>query len=566
LVFGATILSCGNSVKHELVITNVNIIDLESGDLLEGRSVGIDSNRISKIYKDGIRTSGDSEEFDAKNGYLIPGLWDMHAHYTSYNSQFSKLLLANGVTGIREMWGDMDSTNYYRSKNKQGFYGPNIYSAGAIIDGVPPIWPGSSGVSNAEEAKAEVLRQIDEGVDFIKVYSGLSEEAFDAIADAANEQKIPFAGHVPNSTNIFHAMKKGMSSSEHVYGLLPGSSIKSDSLLQAGISAPIDPMPYVTTFNEQKFDSLCKKLAQSDMWLCPTFITQKNYSLLDNPEELQKSPLLKYIKQDLKFGWFVIKYDAFTSAELQKALEFQLKLLGKAHKKGVKILAGTDFPNPYTIPGFHLHDELELLVSAGIDELSVLRMAPSDAATFMKKTADFGTIKEGKIASLVLLSANPLENIANTRTIKAVVQRGQLYNQQALDELLASVEKEVANEPVPYSKVFKNLYDEKGINTALDSLTTLIKNDTPNFLLDEMDLVNIMRELLEKGDMNELTQFGEYMTIWFPESYRVFTWSGNAYIQAGNFEKAKEQLVKALELDPDNETTKMYLEELKNFQ
>lgn len=564
--FSAFLVSCGSRVNHDLVISNVNIIDMESGEILEGSTIGIDSNRISKIYRENVSVSWDSEELDGKNGYLIPGLWDMHAHYQSYDHHFSKLLLANGVTGIREMWGDMDSTNYYRSKNEQGYFGPDIYSAGRIIDGVPQVWPESAGVSNAEEAKAEVLDQIAQGVDFIKVYSRLNQESFDAIAETANEQNITFAGHIPNSTNIFHAIEKGMSSSEHGLGLITGSSSKGDSLLQAGNTPYIDPTPFITTFSEQRFDSLCNLLVQSEMWLCPTFIVHQNYSRLDKPEELQKSPLLAYIKRDLKSKWFVYKDDSVSTSKRKKWSELLLNLVSKAHAKGVKILAGSDFPNPYTIPGFSMHDELEILVSGGIDELSVLQMATYDAATFMNKTADFGTVEEGKVASVVLLSDNPLENIANTRTIEAVIQRGQLYDKQALEQLLASVKEEVASEQIPYSKVFKNLNNELGIDAALDSLTTLIQSGSPDYFLDEIDLAYLMGDFLNEGKMDELVQFGEYMTEWFPQSHRAYLWSGDAYMQAGYYEKARQQLNKALELKPDNERAKQYLEELKKLQ
>jgi hypothetical protein len=562
----AFLLSCGTRVNHDLVITNVNIINVETGEILKNRTVGIDSNRTSKIYEKEVSASWSSTEVEGNNGYLIPGLWDMHAHYQSYDNHFSKLLLANGVTGIREMWGDMDSTNHYRSKNKQGHFGPDIYSAGAIIDGVPQMWPESAGVANAEEAKAEVLKQIGQGVDFIKVYSGLSKEAFDVIAETANEHNIKFAGHVPNSINIFHAIEKGMSSSEHGFGLSTGSSQKGDSLLQVGYSAYMEPMSFVTTFSEERFDSLCNMLAQSDMWLCPTLITFKNYSLLDKPEELQKSPLLGYIKRDIKSRWFSMKDDSISSAKQKQGFEFLADLIGKANAKGVKILAGTDFPNPYTIPGFHMHDELELLVSGGINELAALQMATSDAATFMNKSADFGTVEEGKIASLVLLSDNPLENISNTRTIEAVIQRGQVYDKQALEQLLVSVKEEVASELIPYSKVFKNLIKEVEFQIALDSLTTLVQSGSPDYLLDKIDLAFVMEDFHKNGEMEKLVKFGEYMTVWFPESTSAFTWSGDAHMQAGNYEKARQQLNKALELKPDNERAKQYLEDLKELE
>jgi tetratricopeptide (TPR) repeat protein len=398
------------------------------------------------------------------------------------------------------------------------------------------------------------------------VYSRLNQESFDAIAETAKNNGITFAGHVPESINLFYAVEKGMVSSEHGLGLFAAGSAKGDSLLQAGMSELKNEKLFIDTYSEVKYDSLCTVLAESDMWLCPTLTVLKNNQNEKTYEKLRTSPLLSYIKRDVKGIWQGSQLDSTRSAELTEAYEFIMKLVGKAQEKGVKILAGTDFPNPYVFPGFNLHEELELLVEIGMSELEALQAATSGAAAFMKKTADFGTLEEGKVASIVLLSDNPLENISNTRTIEAVIQRGQLYDKPALEQLLASVKKEVTSESTPYSKVFKNLNSELGIDAALDSVTTLIKSGNPDYLLDEIDLAYVMEDLLKKGEMDELAQFGEYMTIWFPESFRAYTWSGDAYMQAGNYEKARQQLNKALELKPDNERAKQYLEELKKLQ
>ena len=317
------------------------------------------------------------------------------------------LLIANGITGVREMWGDMPEFVKVPEKTQlEGLLSPDVYLSGDLLDGNPPSFPmGCLVVTTPDEAIAAVKSQIDKKVDFIKVYSSLSEESFLAIAKEAQKRNIPFAGHIPNRVSIYTAIEAGMASSEHLYGFLNACS-----------SVDTSNEALVSTFSEKRFDSICSVLAKSSMWLCPTLTVNRVMGYL-NDTTFTRDSRIAYLPGPVIEIWNQ-KLNPYTKSEIENFSNsrrvrylFELSLTGKMNEKGVKFLAGTDFPNPYVFPGFSLHDELSLLVKGGMPVLDALRSATINPAIFMNKKADFGSVEAGKLASLVLLNKNPLENI-----------------------------------------------------------------------------------------------------------------------------------------------------------
>ena len=418
--------------NHDCLITNVNVVDVNTGKILKKRTVAIDNNRISAIYDNEIVGSDSTIIIDGKGKYLIPGLWDMHAHYKWSHVDLDPLLIANGITGVREMWGDMPEFIKVPEKTQpEGLLSPDVYLSGDLLDGNPPSFPmGCLVVTTPDEAVAAVKSQIDKKVDFIKVYSSLSEECFLAIAKEAQKRNIPFAGHIPNNVSIYTAIEAGMASSEHLFGFLNACSTV-DTSIEA----------LVSTFSEKRFDSICSVLAKSSMWLCPTLTVNRAMGYLNDTTFTRDSriaylsgPVIEIWNQKLN-PYTKSEIDNFSNSRRVRYL-FELNLLGKMNEKGVKFIAGTDFPNPYVFPGFSLHDELSLMVKGGMPVLDALRSATINPAIFMNKKADFGSVEAGKLASLVLLNKNPLENIENTKTIESVIVRGKVYNRKTLDLLL----------------------------------------------------------------------------------------------------------------------------------
>ncbi|RPH26918.1 MAG: hypothetical protein EHM93_19385 [Bacteroidales bacterium] len=424
-------MSCYRAVQHDCLITNVNVVDVNTGEILINRTLAIDSNRISAIYDNEIIGSDSTIVIDGKGKYLIPGLWDMHAHYKWNRIDTEPLLIANGITGVREMWGDMpEYVKVPKNTPQEGVVSPDIYFAADFIDGNPPAFPGSLIVTNSDEAVLAIKNQIDKKVDFLKIYSRLTEEAFMAIAKEAKKRNITFAGHIPNTVSIYKAIEAGMVSSEHLYGFLDACS-----------SVDTSNEALVSTFSEKRFDSICYVLAKSSMWLCPTLVVNRvNIHLNDTifTNDNRKSYLPGYVIDiwNQRMNSFTkSQMDTFVKSAKPRYL-LELSLIGKMNDKGVKFLAGTDFPNPYVFPGFSLHDELSLMVKGGVPALDVLKSATLNPAKFMNKKADFGSVEVGKVASLVLLNKNPLDNIENTKTIETVIVRGKIYSRKALDLML----------------------------------------------------------------------------------------------------------------------------------
>ncbi len=419
--------------KYDCLITNVNIVDVNTGKILKNRTIAIDNNRITAIYEMEIVGSTATVEIDGKGKYLIPGLWDMHAHYKWSYADLDPLLVANGITGVREMWGDMPAfVEIPKRSQQEGLISPDVYLSGDLIDGNPPSFPaGCLVVTTPDEAVDAVKKQIDKKVDFIKVYSSLSEECFLAIAQEARKRNITFAGHIPNRISIYKAIEAGMASSEHLYGFLNACS-----------SVDTSNEVLVSSFSEKRFDSICSVLAEGSMWLCPTLTVNRAMSYL-NDTIFTKDNRMSYLPGYVLEIWSQkmspyskSQIDNFSNSARVRYL-FELSLIGKMNEKGVKFIAGTDFPNPYVFPGFSLHDELSLLVKGGMPALDALRSATINPAIFMNKKADFGSVEAGKMASLVLLNKNPLENIENTKTIETVIVRGKIYTRKALDLMLA---------------------------------------------------------------------------------------------------------------------------------
>lgn len=426
------IVTFPNVGNHDCLITNINIVDVNTGKILKNKTIVIGNNRITAIYDKEIFGSDSTVVIDGTGKYLIPGLWDMHAHYKWSHVDLDLLLIANGITGVREMWGDMPEFVKVPVKEQQkGIVSPDIYTSGDLIDGNPPSFPmGSVVVTTPEEAVDAVKKQIDKNVDFIKVYSSLSEDCFMAIAREARKMNLTFAGHIPNRVSIYKAIEAGMASSEHLYGFLNACS-----------SVDTSNESLISTFSESRFDSICAVLAKSSMWLCPTLAVNRAMSFLNDSifiNDNRMSYLPRYVLEiwSMKLNPYTKnEIDIFANSNRARYL-FELSLIGKMNEKGVKFLAGTDFPNPYVFPGFSLHDELSLMVKGGMPTLDVLRSATINPAIFMNRKADFGTVEVGKVASLVILNKNPLENIENTKTIETVIVQGKVYNRKSLDLML----------------------------------------------------------------------------------------------------------------------------------
>ncbi|HUQ59444.1 MAG TPA: amidohydrolase family protein [Lentzea sp.] len=403
---------------------------------------------------------------DLAGKYVIPGLWDLHTHSTFFENTVAPLHVVQGVTGIREMWG-MPETHDTRRRIESGeVLGPRMVVASAIVDGPGSPWPGTVVVRTPEEARAAVRRAKEGGADFVKVYSFLSPECHAAIADESRRLRIPFAGHVPARVPIQDALAQH--THEHLYNLFTSTSDDADALyaqLRALPDDPADPNWWarqsgrieraaVATHSPARAQALFAEMKRHGTWESPTLFVERNMSrspenIVNDPKALER---MRYIPVGLRAQWQTIMSGRpprtpEEEAALREFGDARMRLLRTMHEAGVGVVAGTDAGFAYVFPGFSLHDELALLVQAGLTPMAALRAATSEAARCLGLEHETGTVTPGKQADLVVLDANPLADITNVGRIHAVVSRGRYLGPADRTRVLAEIEA-AAQEPV----------------------------------------------------------------------------------------------------------------------
>jgi imidazolonepropionase-like amidohydrolase len=442
--------------RTSVVITHVTVIDCTGAAARPDMTVVITGDRITELGRTGkIKLPKHARQVDATGQFLIPGLWDMHVHW--YDATYLPLFTANGVTGIRVMWGMPVNLAWRKQLASGTLLGPRLLLAGSIVDGPKPIWMWSTAAGTEAEGRQAVRKTKEQGYDFVKVYSLLPRDVFLAIADEAKKVGIPFAGHVPYSVSAGEASDAGQKSMEHLYGILLACSSKEAELTKLLVEARKDPLKpdrallrrateqIVDTYDAKKAAALFAKLKANGTWQSPTLTVLRSLAYLDDKEHTNDKRL-KFMPPAIRQSWNPkddFRFKSFTKedfAHQKKVFKRDLELVGAMHRAGVGILAGTDVLNPYCFPGFSLHDELELLVKAGLTPLDALQTATRNPAKYCDRLKDFGTVEVGKIADFVLLDADPLKDIKNTRKIAAVMVGGTLLPKDKLQKIFVDIE------------------------------------------------------------------------------------------------------------------------------
>lgn len=450
-----------NARKNTLLIEHVTLIDSTGAGAKDDVSVLIEGERIKSIVVSGDKVAAlDAIRVEGKGKFLIAGLWDMHVHTLSKSQpdRFFPLFLANGVTGVRDMGGDLSLPQIQQLKKEiadGSRLGPEIFAAGPILEGEHPFWPFSITVKNEADARQAVATMVKEKADFVKVYNTLSHEAYVAIAASAKENHIPFVGHIPPSVTPAEASDLGQRSIEHLWGIPPYCSANQEQLNRMSTDADNaeDAMvardlyykinqTILSSYDAKKAQTLFSKFTGNRTWQTPTLTVLRSYATIHDPS-LRKDARLAYMPDELVMFWGSMggKPDPRNDEMQQRLFEHDVEIVRAMHSAGVPMLAGTDTPNPYTYPGFSLPEELQLLVVAGFSPMEALELATRRATEFLGVDGDLGSVERGKIANLVLLDANPLTDIGNTKKVRAVIIRGRILDRAKLDELLAGVVK-----------------------------------------------------------------------------------------------------------------------------
>jgi imidazolonepropionase-like amidohydrolase len=470
-VGSATLVSCSgkSAATATLAIVHATVVDATGPAPRPDNTVLISGQQIVAVGPvESTPVPSGSPVLDATGKFLIPGLVDAHVHLTGAGEPAGSrqfiipLLVANGITTVRDMGGQVDLLKQLHSEITGGkLLGPQIFFTGPYLDGDPPGYEPSIVVKNVSDARNAVDRLAAEGVDFIKTQSRLERTPYFAIAEESKRRGIRFVGHVPDRVSALEASNAGQASIEHLTGVLLACSSKEDELRREQF-LPGPPHETIEqslnrsrnwqrklldTYSPQKADALIQAFVRNGTWQVPTFPVLVYNAFMTPQTNLAADPRMEYIPQNERRIW---QQDVQAQLQNSSDADFVLRseivqrsfdIARKMQAAGVRIMAGTDTPAPNVFPGMSLHEDLVYLVEAGLTPMQALQAATRNPAEFLGKLATQGTIEPGKLADLVLLDANPLDNIRNTQKIRAVILRGHLLNRSALDALLSSVEK-----------------------------------------------------------------------------------------------------------------------------
>ena len=444
LSFIVTLCSCGQSQpkvsETATLISNVNIVDVASGTVLKNRHLVIDSSRIKTIGSEITNAELYKNKLDGKNGYLIPGLAEMHAHIPQPNTSKERLeevlflYLSNGITTIRGMLGHEDHISLREDIASGKVLGPRVFTASPSLNG--------NSVTTKQEAIAKVKAYKKAGFDFLKIHPGIQRAVFDQVVITANEVGIPFAGHVPVDVGIRHALESKYASIDHIDGFLEGLVPESENVdpsTNGFFGYAFTPLADVNRINE--LVSLSK---ENKVWIVPTQSLFERWFAPITADELLQQPEMKYMPKATLANWKAVKErymveQDFSKEQWQQFDYIRKQLLATLNKKGHGILLGSDAPQLFNVPGFSIHHEINGMLGAGMTNAEILKSGTLNPAKFFNMEDMIGQVKEGLVADLVLVENNPLENLEALKKIQAVILKGQLFTKTEIDERLAQI-------------------------------------------------------------------------------------------------------------------------------
>ena len=442
----------------DLSIENVTVIDAVNG-VREAQTVVVRDGRITSVQPAGEPVRA-AEVVDGRGQYLIPGLWDFHVHLT-YDPRFTEsmpgLFLHHGVTSIRDTGGPLELVlPAVEAMRAEGATAPRVFFAGPLLDGEDVVYDGVNlpllGIANpdAETARANMARLAEAGVDFVKIYEMVSPEVFAVLVEEARSRGLPMDGHVPLSMRA-RDVGPQVQSLEHLRNIemdctadaevglaerrrllenpngVPGSALRSQLHGMYRI-------PSIEAYHE---GTCGETLAAMTGTIQVPTLRLNALSLQPPSSRSDWGAVLAMLPPEVAAEWGAPDGGPLGGRDTDPTFpNWSLFLVDLMHQSGVPIGAGTDTPIGFAAPGYSLHSELEMLVRAGLPPMEALRAATVRPAEFFGLEGEMGTIEPGRLADLVLLSGNPLDDITETRSVQAVVTKGRLLDRDALDALV----------------------------------------------------------------------------------------------------------------------------------
>lgn len=448
--------------KVDLIINNVNIVDVVNNKIISNRYIAIQKNKIIDITNASIsKTYTANEIIDATGKYIMPSLWDMHVHFggdslKAENKMLLPLYIAMGIGHVRDCAGDisLDVIEWKNDIANGTLLGPAIFTSGPKLEGINSIWPGDLEIRNETELRTALDSLQKLKVDFIKITDNtLAPDLFLKSIIAARKRGWKVTGHVPATMNVDVFSRNGLSAIEHIGYLQRAASKNEDSITKLRAVNKISGREanelYLNSFDSTVAIAKFKQLAKNGTAVVPTINGSYITTYLDKTSH-SNDDYLRYLGPALKrtYNWRIeraAKDNAEAIAFRHKNFEAAANLLPLLYKTGVVILAGTDagFLNSFNYPGLGMHDELAIMVKYGLTPQQALICSIINGPAFFNQSKLYGAVAKQKNADLLILNANPLTDINNTKKIDAVINKGKYFNRKFLDKLLADTEQKV---------------------------------------------------------------------------------------------------------------------------
>lgn len=540
-----------NAQHNETIITNVNIVSMQDGKILQGNSIVIKENTIDQIIpNEELIISKNTKIIDAKNGFIIPGLIDMHVHI-EHSSELT-LYPAYGVTSIFNLAGYPRHLVWKKEIAKGDLFGPQLFTTGDYIDGYPATFETMMGTSSPEDAAQLVEMQRIQGYDAVKVYSRMTPEQLTAVTAKAKAYGIPVLGHSGPKYDLDFLLKTGQNVIAH------GEEVTR----YIGIN-PSDDVIATTA----------EKIVSSGAWLIPNLVLVDHMGKgWKDIESINSLTVSNYIHPAVFQQWkaknnrFIRRSKEWYQNRLEEIVTLQ-KLTKKISEKGGKLLAGTDASTIFAYPGYGLLQELELIANSGLSPLEALQTATSQPGLFLKEFIQsdlkVGYIKEGYRADLLLLNENPLKDIKAIYKSKGVVLNGVWFDASQLKTKLNSLATKF-DDIRPIANQFEAAILQGDYQKARQLWDDFRKTDQEPLLAQHYWFFYLgFRWVYEDRDYTKdqekldkaLSHFSMY-TEMYPEYHRGFQMLARVHYARGEFDKSLDAIEKADQIHPFNPYTR----------
>ena len=553
--------SCSNSkstkVEDVFVLKNINLISMESDQVISNQSIVIKNSIIDYVGSlDDAQYPKNTKVIDGQGKFVIPGLSDMHMHID--HPDILKVNLAYGITTVMNYRGLSEHLILKEKAARNEIFSPNIYTTGDYMEGYPATVPGFLSFDNADDARKSVQNQKEKGYDFIKLYRNLDTLMHQAICKEAAKNDLTVVGHLSPNISLQQSLETGQKVIAHTEELMYFFNNENDTT---------------------RIDNLIDLLEQHDVSYTPNLsIFRSLPQQVQNLDSINSQAHLKYLQPAIFQSWRKeFNYNHSRGEDWANFMWARFGFLQEVTRKiknaGIQILSSTDAPTSGAFPGLAVHDELKEFVKIGFTPYEALRTATIEPGIFIKKyvedSENFGMIKKGYRADLLLLDQNPMENIENTRTILGVIKNGKWYPKDSLQSELDKLYT-VYQKVDPYVKSIEQAVANEDIDLARDIFTRGQKTFEDQLFLGYYTMwyagysfLYENRKLTDDPDRAEKAiKFYRMYLDQYPELHGSHYLLGMAYKAKKDTINAVKSFEESLRLHPYNPYARKQLEEL----